>query len=227
VPNCRAYDPCFAYELAVIVEDGMRRMLGAQEDVFYYVTVMNENYPQPSLPANMRDGILHGMYLVRPSGKGAARVRLLGSGTILREALAAAELLESDFGVGADVYSVTSFTELRREAMALERGRRLGNARGTAWIEQTLPANGTPVVAASDYVSALPDLIRPWIRDRYIVLGTDGFGRSDTRAALRRFFEVDRQAIVEAALASSRREAAIGLDSSSAVGRSEPAPWTR
>jgi pyruvate dehydrogenase E1 component len=227
VPNCRAYDPCFAYELAVIVEDGMRRMLGSQEDLFYYVTVMNENYPQPSEPANVRDGILHGLYLVRPSGKGAARVRLLGSGTILREALAAAELLENDFGVGADVYSVTSFTELRREAMALERSRRLGNGRGTTWVEQLLPANGTPVVAACDYVSALPDLIRPWVRDRYTVLGTDGFGRSDTRAALRRFFEVDRQAIVEAALASSRREAAIGLDSSSAVGRSEPAAWTR
>jgi pyruvate dehydrogenase E1 component len=176
-------------------------MLAAQEDVFYYVTVMNENYAQPSLPEKVRDGILHGMYLARPSGKGAARVRLLGSGTILREALAAAELLESDFGVGADVYSVTSFTELRREAMAIERGRRLGDAGGAAWIEQLLPANGTPVVAASDYVAALPDLIRPWIRDRYVVLGTDGFGRSDTRAALRRFFEVDRNSIAVAALA--------------------------
>jgi len=202
VPNCRAYDPCFAYELALIVEDGTRRMLGAQEDVFYYVTVMNENYAQPTMPGDVRDGILHGMYRVRPSGKGAARVRLLGSGTILREALAAAEVLESEFGVGADVYSVTSFTELRREAMALERSRRLGNAPGTAWVEQLLPADGTPVVAASDYVSALPDLIRPWIRDRYLVLGTDGFGRSDTRAALRRFFEVDRQAIALAALSA-------------------------
>jgi pyruvate dehydrogenase E1 component len=201
VPNCRAYDPCFAYELAVIVEDGMRRMLAAQEDVFYYVTAMNESYAQPSLPENVRDGILRGMYLARPSGKGAARVRLLGSGTILREALAAAELLENDFGVGADVYSVTSFTELRREAMAIERGRRLSDASGAAWIEQLLPGNGTPIVAASDYVAALPDLIRPWIRDRYVVLGTDGFGRSDTRAALRRFFEVDRQAIAVAALA--------------------------
>jgi pyruvate dehydrogenase E1 component len=129
-------------------------------------------------------------------------VRLLGSGTILREALAAAELLEGDFGIGADVYSVTSFTELRREALALERRRRMGNARGAAWVEQLLPANGTPIVAASDYVSALPDLIRPWIRDRYLALGTDGFGRSDTRAALRRFFEVDRNAIAVAALSA-------------------------
>jgi pyruvate dehydrogenase E1 component len=200
VPNCRAWDPCFAYELALIVEDGIRRMLGNQEDVFYYVTVMNENSAQPNLPANVRDGILHGMYLVRPSGKGAAKVRLLGSGTILREALAAAERLEAGHGIGADVYSVTSWTELRREAMAIERDRRLGQGSASAWIEQCLPANGTPVVAASDYVSALPDLIRPWVRDPMISLGTDGFGRSDTRAALRRFFEVDASAIAEAAI---------------------------
>src|SRR5262249_19132272 len=130
VPNCRAYDPCFAYELAVIVEDGARRMLAAQGGVFYYVTVMDEADEQPSLPAEVKPGILRGMYCVRPSGRGAARVRLLGSGAILRESLAAAEMLEEDFGVGADVYSVTSFTELRREAMALERERRLGSARG-------------------------------------------------------------------------------------------------
>ena len=227
VPNCRAWDPCFAYELAVIVEDGMRRMLGSQEDVFYYVTVMNENYAQPSLPANARDGILHGLYLVRPSAKGAARVRLLGSGTILREVLAAAELLENDYGVGADVYSVTSFTELRREAMAIERSRRLGSACGASWIEQLLPANGTPIVAASDYVSALPDLIRPWLRDHYVVLGTDGFGRSDTRAALRRFFEVDRQAIAVAALAAVDPAGANAASGKFGVDASLAPPWTR
>jgi pyruvate dehydrogenase E1 component len=227
VPNCRAWDPCFAYELAVIVEDGMRRMLGSQEDVFYYVTVMNENYAQPSMPADVRDGILHGMYLVRPSGKGAAKVRLLASGTILREALAAADLLESEHGVGADVYSVTSWTELRREAMALERGRRLGNARGAAWIEQLLPANGTPIVAASDYVSAVPDLIRPWVRDRMIVLGTDGFGRSDTRAALRCYFEVDRRAIAIAALAEVDPAAADHARTTWSIGAEAPPPWSR
>jgi pyruvate dehydrogenase E1 component len=227
IPNCRAYDPAFAYELAVILDDGMRRMLTAQEDVFYYVTVMNENYAQPSLPADVREGILRGLYCVRNSVKGAARVRLLGSGTILREALAAAELLESEFGVGADVYSVTSYTELRREAMALERQRRLGQGRGTAWVEQQLGATGAPIVAASDYVSALPDLIRPWVKDRYIALGTDGFGRSDTRANLRRFFEVDRASIAVAALSAidpalARRAAALyGLDAESAP------PWTR
>ena len=227
VPNCRAWDPCFAYELAVIVEDGMRRMLGSQEDVFYYVTVMNENYAQPDLPTDARDGILHGMYRLRESGKGAARVRLLASGTILREALAAAELLENDYGIGADVYSVTSWTELRREAMAIERDRRLGGARGVSWIEQLLPEDGRPIVAASDYVSALPDLIRPWVRDRMIVLGTDGFGRSDTRAALRRFFEVDRRAISVAVLSAIDPDMARAASESYGIGVKQPPPWTR
>jgi pyruvate dehydrogenase E1 component len=226
VPNCRAWDPCFAYELAVIVEDGMRRMLGSQEDVFYYVTVMNENYAQPSMPPNVRDGILHGMYLVRPSSKGAAKARLLGSGTILREALAAAELLEGEHGIGAEVYSVTSWTELRREAMALERQRRLGKARGTAWIEQLLPANGTPVIAASDYVSAVPDLIRPWVRDRMIALGTDGFGRSDTRERLRRFFEVDRRALALAALSEVETAVATAARRDLGMDVRTAAPWT-
>jgi pyruvate dehydrogenase E1 component len=257
VPNCRAYDPCFAYELAVIVEDGMQRMLRTQEDVFYYVTVMNENYAQPSAPwaqaaargddadsspspspvvageesarggSELVGGILRGMYCLRQSARGAARARLLGSGTIVREALAAAQLLESEFGVQADVYSVTSFTELRREAMGLERQRRLGQSRGTAWIEQQLPANGTPVVAASDYVSALADLVRPWVRDRFIALGTDGFGRSDLRVELRQHFEVDRHAIAVAALSAidpalARRAAALyGLDAAAAP------PWER
>jgi len=227
VPNCRAYDPCFAYELALILEDGMRRMLSQQEDIFYYVTVMNENYAQPSLPPLVHEGVLRGMYLLRPSGKGDARVRLLGSGTILREALAAAELLEKDFDLGADVYSVTSFTELRREAMALERQRRFGATRDAAWIEQQLPANGQPIVAASDYVAAVPDLIRPWLRDRTIVLGTDGFGRSDTRANLRRFFEVDRHAIAVAALAAVDAALATRARGTYGLRADLPPPWTR
>ena len=227
VPNCRAYDPCFAYELALIVEDGMRRMLEAQEDVFYYVTVMNENYAQPSAPKNVRDGVLHGMYLLRPSGRDAARVRLLGSGTILREALAAAEMLEQAYQIGADVYSVTSYTELRREAMTLERQRRRGDARGAAWVEQLLPADGRPVIAASDYVTAVPDLIRPWIRDRMFTLGTDGFGRSDTRASLRRFFEVDRQSIALAALAAIDPALAARAGTEFGIDRSAAPPWTR
>jgi len=248
IPNCRAYDPCYAYELAFIVEDGMRRLLKEQQDVFYYVTVMNENYAQPSAPedptatrsasneshspdrapadaeqesarfAAVREGVLRGMHRVRAVDD--PKVRLLGAGTILREALAAAELLEREHGIAADVYSVTSFTELRREAMAIERARRLGDRPEAPWIEQRLPANGTPVVAATDYVQAVADLIRPWIRDRYVTLGTDGFGRSDTRAALRSFFEVDRQAIVQASLYALSR-------SPSQAHRAGPPPWTR
>jgi pyruvate dehydrogenase E1 component len=190
VPSCRAYDPCFAYELAVIVEDGMRRMLDEQQDVYYYVTVMNESYAQPSMPAGAGEGILRGLYRIRGDGHGA--VRLAGAGTILREALAAADLLQQD-GIAADVYSVTSFTELRRCA------REDDGAGRTSWIAQQLPATGTPIVAASDYVSAVADLIRPWIADRYVALGTDGYGRSDTRAALREFFGVDRNSIAQAA----------------------------
>jgi len=226
VPNCRAYDPCYAHELAVIVEHGMRRMLTQQSDEFYYVTVMNENYAQPAAPRGAREGILRGVYCVRNSPGGHARVRLLGSGTILREALAAAELLEADFGIAADVYSVTSFTELRREAMELGRAARLGAQPVPSWIEQQLPENGLPVVAASDYVSAVPDLIRPWVRDRYVALGTDGFGRSDTRAALRAFFEVDRRSIALAALHAVDPAAAARARSLWETGMSPP-PWSR
>jgi pyruvate dehydrogenase E1 component len=203
IPNCRSYDPCFAYELAFIVEDGMRRMLKEQQDVFYYVTVMNENYAQPSAPEGAREGVLRGMHRVRDAID--AKVRLLAAGTIVREALAAAEALEAEHGIAAEVYSVTSFTELRREAMAAERARRLGLTTEPAWIEQMLPADGKPIVAASDYVRAVADLVRPFVADRYIALGTDGFGRSDTRAALRAFFEVDRHAIAAAALSALGR----------------------
>ncbi len=200
IPNCRAYDPCFAYELAVIVADGMRRMLGEEEDVFYYVTLMNESYGQPSMPEGAREGILRGMHRIREVK--AAKVRLLGAGTILNEVSAAAQLLEEHWGIAAEVHSVTSFTELRREAMGVSREKRLSRDDGNpiSWIESQLPATGVPVIAATDYVSAVPDLIRPWIADEYVALGTDGFGRSDTRANLRRFFEVDRHSIVVAAL---------------------------
>jgi pyruvate dehydrogenase E1 component len=197
IPNCRAFDPCFGYELAAIVEDGARRMLEAQEDVFYYLTVANENYPHPAMPAGALEGVLKGMYLFRKSEKPA--VQLLGSGSILREVLAAADLLEKDWNIGANVWSVTSFTELRRDGMQAERARRLGGS-GTSWVEQCLEKTQGPVIAASDYVSAVADLIRPYISKRYVALGTDGFGRSDTRAALRAFFEVDARHIAIAAL---------------------------
>ena len=235
IPNCRAYDPAFAHELAVILEDGMRRMLTQQEDVFYYVTIMNESYAQPSAPLDAREGILRGMYKAQggkeaQGARGArrkAQVRLLGAGTILLEALAAAELLRNDWDIEADVFSVTSFTELRREAMAVARALRLAPCALRPWIETQLPKTGTPVIAASDYVSAVPDLIRPWVADPYVVLGTDGFGRSDTRAHLRRFFEVDRHAIAVAAL-HALGDARVG----EAVKRYEidadsTPPWTR
>jgi pyruvate dehydrogenase E1 component len=199
IPNCRAFDPCFGYELAAIVEDGARRMLEAQEDVFYYLTVANENYPHPAMPDGAREGILRGLYLFKQHHKPA--VQLLGSGPILREVLAAAELLQKDWNIGANVWSVTSFTELRRDGMQAERARRLGGS-GTSWVEQCLEKTQGPVIAASDYVSAVADLIRPYLSRPYVALGTDGFGRSDTRAALRAFFEVDARHIAVAALSA-------------------------
>jgi pyruvate dehydrogenase E1 component len=204
VPNCVAYDPCYGYELALILQDGMRRMLEEQHDVFYYVTVMNENYAHPVMPEGAREGILKGMYLLRGAsgGKPETKVQLLGSGTILREVLAAAELLENDWQVSADVWSVTSFTELRRDGMDVERHNRLhpDESQRQSWVEQCLAASSGPIIASTDYMRTVGDLIRPWVPRRYTVLGTDGFGRSDTRAALRSFFEVDRFHVAIAAL---------------------------
>jgi len=221
IPNCRAYDPCYAYELAVILEDGMKRMLADQEDVFYYVTVMNESYAMPSMPEGAREGILRGMHRVRESrGEATAKVRLLGAGTILNEVTAAADLLGKDWGIAADVFSVTSFTELRRDAKGRER------TGEKSWVERQLPKNGAPVIAASDYVSAVADLIRPWIADPYTALGTDGFGRSDTRAHLRRFFEVDRQSVVVAALEALRDPRAAEARNRYGLRDADP-PWTR
>jgi pyruvate dehydrogenase E1 component len=197
IPNCRAYDPCFGYELATIVEHGARRMLEAQDDVFYYVTVANENYPPVAAPAGAEEGIRRGLYRLREG----SQVQLLGSGPILREVIAAADLLANDWKISAGVWSVTSFTELRRDGMQAERGRRLGE-QATSWVEQCLAPTQGPVVAASDYVSAVADLIRPYVARRYVALGTDGFGRSDTRAALRAFFEVDAKHVCLAALAA-------------------------
>jgi pyruvate dehydrogenase E1 component len=199
LPNCRAYDPCFGYELAAIVQEGARRMLDAQEDVFYYVTVANENYAHPARPEGVQDAILKGMYLFRKAQKPA--LQLMGSGPILREVIAAADLLRDEWHVDANVWSVTSFTELRRDGMQAERTRRLGGT-ASGWVEQSLRNVQGPVIAASDYVSAVADLIRPYVPGKYVALGTDGFGRSDTRAALRAFFEVDARSIALAALAA-------------------------
>jgi pyruvate dehydrogenase E1 component len=222
IPNCRAYDPCFAYELAAIVEDGARRMLEAQEDVFYYVTAYNENYPHPAAPQGAAEGILRGMYRLR---EGDA-IQLLGSGPILREVLAAAEMLERDWQVKAGIWSVTSFTELRRDGMQAERARRFGGD-ATSWVEECLTKTKGPVIAASDYVRAVPDLIRPYVPRQYVALGTDGFGRSDTRAALREFFEVDARSIVIAALAALDRK--LVRDALHRYGHDpvDRAPWQR
>ncbi len=201
VPNCRAYDPTFGYEVAVIVQDGLRRMVGEQEDVFYYLTLMNENYQHPAMPAGAEEGILRGMYRLREGSGSGPRVQLLGSGTILREVLAAAGLLESDFGVAADVWSVTSFTELRRDGIEAERWNMLHPTASSPRLAYVTDCLGdAPAVAATDYIRAYADQIRQWVPGSYRVLGTDGFGRSDYRRALRRFFEVDRDHVVVAAL---------------------------
>ncbi len=203
VPNCVSYDPTFNYELAVIIQDGLRRMVQEEQDVFYYITLMNENYTHPSMPKKVESGIIKGMYLFKNTlVKAKKRVRLLGSGTIFREVLAAADILAKEYEVGAEVYSVTSFNELRRDIIAVERQNRLSpkSAPKQTYVEQCLGDNSTPIIAATDYIRLFADQIRPVISAPYIVLGTDGFGRSDTRKALRDFFEVDAKMIVYTAL---------------------------
>jgi pyruvate dehydrogenase E1 component len=204
VPNVRAYDPAFGYEVAVIIQDGLRRMVAEQEDVFYYITLMNENYHHPAMPEGAAEGILRGMYLLRSSDRSSddgPRVQLLGSGTILNEVLAAADLLEQDFDVAADVWSVTSFTQLRRDGIEVDRWNMLHPVQDArrAFVTEQLDGRG-PVVASTDYIRTYADQIRQWVPARYRVLGTDGFGRSDSRQALRRFFEVNRHYVVVAAL---------------------------
>jgi pyruvate dehydrogenase E1 component len=213
VPNCISYDPTFAYEVAVIVQDGLRRMYQEKEDVYYYMTVMNENYTHPDMPAGAEEGIRKGLYLLSPGPEGARRVQLMGSGAILREAIAAANILEQDFGVVADIWSATSFTELRRNGVACARWNRLNPEKEPRipWITQCFTGRKGPVVAASDYVRGFADQVRGFLQESdYIVLGTDGFGRSDTREKLRRFFEVDRFNIAYAALYALYRQGAVG-----------------
>ncbi|WP_392890054.1 alpha-ketoglutarate dehydrogenase [Pseudomonas migulae] len=205
VPNCRAYDPAFAGEFAVILDHGMRQMLERQVDEFYYVTLMNENYPQPNLPEGVEEAIIKGMYLFARHEVEDARgtVQLLGSGAILLEVIAAAELLASDWNIDSEVWSVTSFTELAREAREVERWNRLhpGQPVRRSHVQESLTETA-PIIACTDYVRALPQLIASYVPARYTVLGTDGFGRSDTRQQLRAFFEVDRHQIVLSALTS-------------------------
>jgi len=220
IPNCVSYDPTFAYELAVIVQDGLRRMYADQEDLFYYLTVMNENYQHPAMPEGdgVAEGIIKGMYLLREGGparkgrgKARPRVQLLGSGTILREVIAGADLLAEDFGVDADVWSAPSFTELRREALDAERWNLLHPTEPprTSYVTSCLAGRQGPVVASTDYIRAFADQIRPFVPRTYKVLGTDGYGRSDYRRKLRRFFEVDRHFVALAALAALAQEGTV------------------
>jgi pyruvate dehydrogenase E1 component len=212
IPNCISYDPTFSYEVAVIIHDGLRRMLKDQEDIFYYITLMNENYQHPAMPEGAEEGILKGMYLLRDGGKGKEpRVQLLGSGTILREVIAAADLLLNDFGVISDLWSVPSFTQLRRDGMEVERWNMLhpASAQRRSYVETCLADRPGPAIAATDYIKAFADQIRPCMPKRYRVLGTDGFGRSDYRVRLRSFFEVDRYYVALAALKSLADEESI------------------
>ncbi|MDP2962453.1 MAG: pyruvate dehydrogenase (acetyl-transferring), homodimeric type [Sulfurimicrobium sp.] len=202
IPNCISYDPAYAYELAVIIQDGLRRMYKEQEDVYYYLTVMNENYVHPPMPKGVEEGIIKGMYLLKKAGKKKLKVRLMGSGTILREVEAAAELLENDFGVSAEVWSVTSFNELRRDGLDAARWNRLHpeKPQRDSYVGKCLKGGKEPVIASTDYMKAYADQIREFVPANYVTLGTDGFGRSDSREKLRRFFEVDRYYVVVAAL---------------------------
>ena len=235
IPNCRAYDPAFAGELAVIMDHGMRRMMEEQVDEFYYVTVMNENYAQPSLLPGSEADIVKGLYRFASRGQAEAeiRVRLLGSGTIMQQVIAAADLLAERFGIASDIYSATSFTELAREAREVERRNRLSAAEVPEISHAAqLLAGRMPVIAATDYVRALPQMIAPYLDGRFVALGTDGFGRSDTRVALRAFFEVDAKSIALAAIEALVREGHAGrpllLEALAEFGvdAETPAPWT-
>ncbi|ACL65169.1 2-oxo-acid dehydrogenase E1 subunit, homodimeric type [Anaeromyxobacter dehalogenans 2CP-1] len=237
IPNCRSYDPTFSYEVAVIVHDGLRRMLAEQEDAYWYVTVLNENYAHPGMPEGAEQDIVKGMYLFKQGAKAkgkAPRVQLLGSGAILREVIAAADLLKSQWGVDADVWSCPSFTELARDGMAVSRHNRLHpeDAPRRSHVETCLGGTQGPVVAATDYVRTFAEQIRPWVPRAYHVLGTDGFGRSDTREKLRGFFEVDRHHVAIAALKALADEGTVPAAKVAealkkyGIDPAKPAPWT-
>jgi pyruvate dehydrogenase E1 component len=209
VPNCVTYDPAYSYEVAIIVQDGIRRMYQELEDRFYYITLYNENYPMPAMPAGLNpEEVLKGIYRLQPASGGKAVVQLFGSGPILNEALRAQKILAEQYGVPADVWSVTSFNELRREALGVERWNRLHPAEParTPYIVEVLRGADGPIVAASDYMKVVADQLAPWLSGRLVALGTDGFGRSDNREYLRRHFEVNAESIAAAALSRLARD---------------------
>ena len=208
VPTCATYDPAFVYEIAVIVQDGIRRMYQEREDRFYYITVYNEDYAMPEMPQGAREGILRGIYKYKSAPAGKASVQLFGSGAILNEALRAQGILAEKYGVQADVWSLTSYNELRREALATERWNRLHPAEPVRkpYLLTAIEGAQGPIVAATDYMKIVPDQLAPWLSDRLLSLGTDGFGRSDNRQHLRRHFEVNAESIAAAALARLARD---------------------
>ena len=208
VPTCRTYDPAFVYELAVVIQDGIKRMYAEGEDAFYYVTMYNEDYLQPAMPDGAAEGIVRGMYKLKPAEKGSATVQLFGSGPILNEVVKAQTMLAEKYGVQADVWSVTSYVEVRREALAVERWNRLHPAEPEkkSYVETLLEGTKGPIIAASDYMKSVPDGLSPWLGQRLVTLGTDGFGRSDNREHLRRHFEVSAEAIVGATLSRLARD---------------------
>ncbi|KAI5912536.1 pyruvate dehydrogenase (acetyl-transferring), homodimeric type, partial [Thauera sp. 2A1] len=215
IPNCVSYDPTFQYEVAVIVQDGLRRMFAEQEDIYYYITVMNENYEHPEMPVGAEADILKGLYALRKgTDSSGPRVQLMGSGTILREVIAAADLLKADWGVEADLWGAPSFNELARDGQAVERWNLLHpmEAPRTSHVAQKLDGAQGPVIAATDYIRLFPEQIRPFVKNTYVTLGTDGFGRSDTRENLRHFFEVDRHWVTLAALKALADEGVIARD---------------
>jgi pyruvate dehydrogenase E1 component len=215
IPNCVSYDPTFAYEMAVIFREGIRRMHEKKENIFYYITAMNENYSHPSRPEGVDEGILKGMYLFKEcKNKGKTKVQLLGSGTILREAISAAKILSEEYEIDCDIWSVTSFNELRKNGLEVERKNLLNpkEKKEKSYIENCLEKRDGPIIAVTDYVRSFSDQIRPFTSKPFYSLGTDGFGRSDTRKNLRKFFEVDKEHIVAYTLSILASEQLIGSE---------------
>jgi pyruvate dehydrogenase E1 component len=208
IPTCLSYDPAYVYELAVILQDGMKRMYEDGEDVFYYITMYNEDYAMPEMPKGVEEGIVRGIYQLKAAPGGKAAAQLFGSGPILNEVLRAQQILAEKYGVETDVWSVTSYNELRREALGVERWNRLhpAEAEKTPYIVSALSKAKGPIIAATDYMKALPDLLAPWLTGRLLSLGTDGFGRSDNREHLRRHFEVNAESVVAATLSRLARD---------------------
>jgi pyruvate dehydrogenase E1 component len=208
VPTCHSYDPAFAYEIAVIVQDGIKRMYELNEDRFYYICICNDDYAHPAMPGDVADGILKGLYKYKAAENGQAQALLFGSGAIFNEAAKAQEILRDKYGVATDLYSATSYNELRRDCLDVERWNRLHPAEAprTSYLDWMLNGSTLPIIAASDYMKIVPDQIAPWVPGRLVSLGTDGFGRSDNREHLRRHFEVDSAAIVAATLSRLARD---------------------